>query len=217
MPSTDEDVAMSYVQSSLHQKGIRNHADQHRAAVARMTSAESRSTWEDAARELDLLENNLAWKNDDFSPIVCASEEKEYEPQLIADRLLALDRAILANDIGGLLRILRSCYSRDLGGVGNSNLYRHCHIGTKRLIERYVESSLDAIDVILHHATREPDKVLPISNTQEQQWALSGGTTTLPARKILAEILCARQTFGRSALLLSGGGTFGMAHIGIVK
>ncbi len=36
--------------------------------------------------------------------------------------------------------------SRDLGGMGNIDLYRHSYIGTKRLIERYVESAMRTVD-----------------------------------------------------------------------
>ena len=36
-------------------------------------------------------------------------------------------------------------------------------------------------------------------------------------RRLVEQLLQTRQSFGRSALLLSGGGTFGMKHIGVVK
>ncbi|KAK8103608.1 patatin-like phospholipase [Apiospora kogelbergensis] len=39
----------------------------------------------------------------------------------------------------------------------------------------------------------------------------------LETKDLLDAVLFARQSFGRSALLLSGGGTFGMSHIGVLK
>jgi TAG lipase/steryl ester hydrolase/phospholipase A2/LPA acyltransferase len=80
--------------------------------------------------------------------------------------------------------------------MGDLRLYKHSHIGTKSLIERYIESTNETIQSLL---------------------ARSGKQSELEPKFVLEQLLAARQAFGRSALLLSGGGTFGMNHIGVVK
>ena len=82
--------------------------------------------------------------------------------------------------------------------MGNLKLYKHTHIGTKNLIERYISSTLSTLDALLDVSAK----------------AKCDG---LESKYILEQVLSSRQAFGRSALLLSGGGTFGMNHIGVIK
>lgn len=95
-----------------------------------------------------------------------------------------------------MMYLIRTALSRDLGGMDNVDLYRHSYIGTKSLIERYVESTLATIEAVI----------------TQSRW-----DTSVAGRDLLEGMIFARQSFGRSALLLSGGGTFGMAHIGVLK
>ena len=97
-----------------------------------------------------------------------------------------------------MVHLMRTTLSRDLGGMGKSDLYHHSHIGTKQLIERYVDSATDVIETL----------------TSESAVNL---TNNVSYNELLEGLLVARQSFGRSALLLSGGATFGMMHIGVVK
>lgn len=152
--------------------------------------AGSMNEWETAARELDVLEGNEEWKLDDSTG--------DYQAEVIEAKLRELDEARTNCDIPGMLYLLRTAFSRDLGGMGNIDLYRHSYIGTKRLIERYVESAVNTIEALVEKSSyASPPDIEP--------------------RDLLSAALYARQSFGRSALLLSGGATFGMAHIGVVK
>lgn len=154
----------------------------------RLKAADTCKQWQAAAEELDILEGNDKWKN--------ARENGDYNPDLIEHRLHALDEARLNCDMRAMMHLVRTDLSRDLGGMGNVDLYRHSHIGTKTLIERYVQSAVDTIDAIV------------------VQGALN---KEIEGRDMLEGMLLARQSFGRSALLLSGGATFGMSHIGVLK
>ena len=78
-------------------------------------------------------------------------------------------------------------------------LYQHAHVGTKALIERYIDSVQKTLSALLDISARQGDR---------------GG---VQSRLLLEQLLATRQSFGRSALLLSGGGTFGMNHTGVVK
>lgn len=113
-------------------------------------------------------------------------------------RLLQLEEARLHSDVGRMLFLIRTALSRDLGHMSNANLYRHSHVGTKNLIDEYINTALATISTLLDASGRGR------CNGQEMKF-------------ILEQLLSARQAFGRSALLLSGGATFGMNHIGVVK
>lgn len=99
-----------------------------------------------------------------------------------------------------MVHLVRTALSRELGNMGDIDLYRHSYIGTKDLIEQYVKSAVATIEDLVEK---------------------SGYPGALPKdldhSDILEAFLQARQSFGRSALLLSGGGTFGMMHAGVLK
>ncbi|OAA36834.1 Acyl transferase/acyl hydrolase/lysophospholipase [Metarhizium rileyi] len=153
------------------------------------SQAENYTNWKEAATELDTLERNDKWKNEAVS--------SEYDFLLIQERLRALEDARHSNDLRSMMHLIRTELSRDLGGMGSVDLYRHSHAGTKKLIEQYVESAIETIDAIV---TQSALNHHPIG-----------------VKDLLEGMLFSRQSFGRSALLLSGGGTFGMTHIGVLK
>lgn len=157
----------------------------------RATQSETYDEWKAAATELDALEGNDAWKLEDYS--------SEYNAALVQARLDQLDAARLSCDVKRMLFLVRTTLTRGLGGMGDLRLYKHSHIGTKRLIERYIDSAVKTLAVL-------PDMC-----------AKQGDRCPIKLRAVLEELLRARQSFGRTALLLSGGGTFGMNHIGVVK
>jgi TAG lipase/steryl ester hydrolase/phospholipase A2/LPA acyltransferase len=83
--------------------------------------------------------------------------------------------------------------------MGDLRLYKHSHVGTKVLIERYIESAQKLLTALLDVSVKQ------------------GANCPLGPDLLVQQLLLARQSFGRSALLLSGGGTLGMNHIGVVK
>ncbi|TPX07393.1 uncharacterized protein E0L32_002137 [Thyridium curvatum] len=157
-----------------------------------MENAESRQVWEDAARELDILEGNEAWKNDPSTGYL--------NVPLIESFTQHLQEAAANCDIPAMVHFIRTALSRDTGGMADPELYAHSHLGTKKLVERYVESSVYLIEALLR-LTASPSR-------------MPDGLTD---RDLLDVMYLARTSFGRSALVLSGGATFGMAHIGVLK
>ncbi|KAG6034963.1 hypothetical protein E4U40_003242 [Claviceps sp. LM458 group G5] len=157
--------------------------------LGEMKSAETYQQWSAAASELDQLDGNDRWKHD--------TEDGEYDFLLIQERLNALDKARASGDVRATMHLVRTELSRGLGGMDNVDLYRHSYIGTKKLIERYVDSAIQSIDALVCQSTFKHHDV--------------------PVKDLLEAMLYSRQSFGRSALLLSGGGTFGMTHIGVLK
>lgn len=157
----------------------------------RMRNAESYEEWRMAATELDILEGNDTWKQED--------ESAEYDVALVEARLKQLNEACMSCDVKKMLFLIRTSLTRGLGGMGDLRLYKHCHIGTKALIERYIESAQKTLTALLDVSAKQSNDAC------------------VEPRIVLEQLLAARQSFGRSALLLSGGGTFGMNHIGVVK
>lgn len=156
----------------------------------RVSQAVSFDEWRSCACELDELEGNNAWKQ--------TFESDEYNPQLVWERMRQLEDARISCDISRMVFLIRTALSRDLGGMCNASLYRHAHVGTKNLIDQYINTALDTISTLVD---------------------LSGSDRCdlSEMRYILDQLLTARQAFGRSALLLSGGATYGMCHIGVLK
>jgi TAG lipase / steryl ester hydrolase / phospholipase A2 / LPA acyltransferase len=143
-----------------------------------------------AAAELDVLEGKDAWKSDAVSPY--------YNHTLLQRHLNDLNEAQTSGDAAHMLFLLRTSLTRSLGNMGDVNLYKHSHIGTKFLIEEYISSACSTLDAFLNSVgTLQGSKLEP--------------------RHVMDQLLATRQAFGRSALLLSGGGTFGMTHVGVVK
>jgi TAG lipase / steryl ester hydrolase / phospholipase A2 / LPA acyltransferase len=146
-------------------------------------------TWRGAAEELDKIEGNNAWKANPESPL--------YDYKLIQSRLTELEEARLSGDPARMLRLLRNSLTRSLGNMGDLSLYKSSHVGTKYLIEKYIGTVCDTFEVFLNCCDKTK--------------------ANLDSRHVYEELLRTRQSFGRSALLLSGGGTFGMTHTGVVR
>ncbi|EFQ31930.1 patatin-like phospholipase [Colletotrichum graminicola] len=176
--------------TELERESRRKKEERRLVLALRMKNAQTRKQWQDAAEELDILEENDMWKLDPYTG--------DYNPALIEARLEELDDARINCDTRAMMHLVRTSLSRDLGGMENVDLYRHSYVGTKNLIERYVDSAMQTIDALV----------------EKSQFALPEG---MGQRDILESVLHARQSFGRSALLLSGGGTLGMSHIGVLK
>ncbi|KAF2132419.1 patatin-domain-containing protein [Dothidotthia symphoricarpi CBS 119687] len=166
-------------------------ADRRQVLYLRMKNAESYDEWRAAATDLDALEGNDVWKEEDNS--------EEYHAALVAARLSELDDARLNCDVTRMMFLIRTALTRGLGDMGDLRLYKHSHIGTKKLIERYIDSAQSTMAALL--------------DVSEKQ----GNQCPIDPSIMVEQLLNARQSFGRSALLLSGGGTFGMNHIGVVK
>jgi TAG lipase/steryl ester hydrolase/phospholipase A2/LPA acyltransferase len=98
-----------------------------------------------------------------------------------------------------MIFLLRTSLTRGLGGMGDLRLYKHSHIGTKALIERYIESAQKTLTALMDVSAKQ------------------GANCPIEPRALVEQLVLTRQAFGRSALLLSGGGTFGMNHIGVLK
>ncbi|TKV67160.1 DUF3336 domain-containing protein [Marinobacter panjinensis] len=117
-----------------------------------------------------------------------------YHYELIYDRLSNLRSYRQQNDFERLKRALREGLHHDLGNMGNTALYTRSHVGTKHLIEEYITQVCESLDFLCD--TRVPG--FPVADK------LQFFRDTLTS-------------YGRPALLLSGGATLGMFHFGVIK
>lgn len=153
--------------------------------LAEQKSATTFRKWYDALAELDELLGSNAWKTDPLSP--------DYDYQQVELNLQEMRQARLNGDHKLLLYLVRTKWSRNFANMGDPSLYRHSHVGTKRLIEEYIEECQKALSFLV-----------------------SDESAQLDDRYLLGMLVQTRKNIGRTALVLSGGSTFGFSHIGVL-
>lgn len=175
---------LDYAQSQLNRIVYPNNP--HTFYKHLLEAASNYQQWSAAATILDEIEGKSAWKADPVSDL--------YDYKLIQDRLESLRTARETGDLTNLIFLLRTSLSRNLGDMGNPNLYSKTHIGTKHLIEEYISEVVKCLNLVC--MSEMPD---------------------FPAKTKMEFFLNTRQSFGRSALLLSGGATLSLHHVGVCK
>lgn len=151
-----------------------------------MAEAPNYETWKAAALELDYLQGNVEWKETFVSDI--------YNYEMIYDRLRQLRECHQQQDYRTLQRALREGLHHDLGNMGDPRLYQHSFVGTKHLIEEYVNQVCESLNLLCDsdvEGFQTADKIAFFKDTL--------------------------LSFGRPALLLSGGATLGLFHLGVIK
>jgi len=117
-----------------------------------------------------------------------------YHYELVYDRLSNLRHYRQQKDADRLKRALREGLHHDLGNMGNRALYSRSRVGTKHLIEEYITQVCESLDYLCD--TADPN----FPNIEKLQFFRDTLTS-----------------FGRPALLLSGGASLGMFHFGVIK
>jgi TAG lipase/steryl ester hydrolase/phospholipase A2/LPA acyltransferase len=117
-----------------------------------------------------------------------------YDYNSIRRRLDRLRSLRARHDDVGLLFALNEGIHGNMGGMGSSKLHHKAHAGTKKLIEDYVDEIVHALN---HLAELDSEQI---------------GLT-----EKLDFFYRANHCYGRSALMLSGGGVLGFYHLGVVK
>ena len=121
-------------------------------------------------------------------------QTSQYDYTQIRLRLDRLRSLRARHDYHGLLFTLNEGIHGNMGGMGRSSLYKRAKFGTKKLIEQYVDEIDDSLRFL---AELDSDDV--------------------PVQEKLDFFYRANVCFGRSALMLSGGGVLGFYHLGVVK
>ncbi|CEG44835.1 triacylglycerol lipase [Plasmopara halstedii] len=144
------------------------------------------------AGELDKLEGMDKWRENPASGLFL------YERMM--NKTEMYKRLKLENDVIGLMFSLRAGLLRKHWGLGNPKLYSISNVGTKHVIEDYLDTIVQSMDVVLRS-----------SGTNEEN------SDELSIDNKLAFFSETRHAYGRSALMLSGGGAHGFYHTGVIK
>ncbi|MCW8845830.1 MAG: DUF3336 domain-containing protein [Gammaproteobacteria bacterium] len=121
-------------------------------------------------------------------------ESKDYDNELLASRTRLLKKLLKAHDIPRLVFYLREELHGNLANMANPALYMAAKAGTKYLITDYLHEVRSALNYLCDTEIKG-----------------------FPPSKKLEFFKRAAQSFGRSALLLSGGATLGLFHMGVIK
>lgn len=163
--------------------------DEKQAQVDRLIEAQKYATtylrWYEISLQLDELLGNNKWKE--------TAESECYDYELVRSVTQEMREAREARDSKLLLYIIRTKWTRNLGNMGDINLYRHSFVGTKKIVEEYIEECQNALTFL----TQDPE-------------------ANLDDRYLLGMLIQTRKNIGRTALVLSGGSTFGIFHIGVL-
>jgi hypothetical protein len=124
-----------------------------------------------------------------------------YADELINTRVLEesikqMKQLRASNDVSALLRLLQPCISRSYCGINNEKLFRDMRpalAGSKFIVEEFVSEMARSINFVAALECK-------IGLQPRLQWMLE-----------------ARHSHGKTALLLSGGASFGLYHLGVVK
>lgn len=119
-------------------------------------------------------------------------DSEKYDYKLLRRRLKLLQNLREQDDIPALVHHLRSGLMRSLGGSLNPDLYQKTLADTKQLIQDYQKEVCTSL----------------IHVFQSQKFNL---------KQKIEFFSESRYAFGKSALMLSGGGGLGMYHLGVVK
>lgn len=160
--------------------GNRNLADKMTNELAHSQDFEE---WMTKAMELDILTGSDVWRTSHRSNV--------YDYNLILSRRHHLKVVRESKDIKAMMYLLRSGLLRNLGGITDPRLFCHSYLGTKHLIESY----MDEVVSQLEH----------VADTSH---------ATLSRQAKIDFFMETRQSFGSSALLLHGGASFGKQEEG---
>lgn len=117
----------------------------------------------------------------------------DYPYQLLEQHAQQLESLINQQDYNALIPFVQESLHRTIGELGNERLYQRALSGTKNLIEKYLNLIVTSLDAVCDN---------PLKGISELDK--------------LALFTQAEKNFGQPALMLSGGGTFGIYHLGVV-
>ena len=160
---------------------------QRRRLEQQLTVATSYDEWLGAAVELDRLDENDAWRAEDESPLFDAPLIRRHTAELSALRR--------AGDFGALEATVTESLYRNLAEVTSAPLYEQTHTGEPQHVVR------DWLDECVTSLESLRDANIPGLSVRDRRERFSRALDNL----------------GQTALMLSGGGAWGLYHLGVVK
>lgn len=118
----------------------------------------------------------------------------DYDWRLIRSRLRQIQQYRQEGAHAKLIHHLRQGLHWNLGNTGNTTLYSVARVGTKKLITVYLQTVCESLEFVADLPENE--------------------LTAVEKLRFFHDVAL---SYGRSALMLSGGATLGLFHVGVVK
>lgn len=118
-------------------------------------------------------------------------QSNDYDYKLISSLALRLDQLRSQKRYDELTEVIRSGLVRNIGSICSAEMFSRAYAGTKVLIESYINSVVRSLQVLSQQEKAENNSFQFFKD--------------------------ARQSYGRTALVLHGGSLFGMCHLGVIK
>ncbi|MFT4021532.1 MAG: DUF3336 domain-containing protein [Acinetobacter sp.] len=164
----------------------KQHASRLKKLRRQLQHAENYQEWKEIALQLDEESGVQAWKTDHSSPY--------FDAEVIAHRLNLLKKYRTQHRLQDLMHILREGLTHDIANICHPMLFVVCHLGTKKIIEDYVEE----VSLCLQYVVAVPNELISL------------------AEKATFFQNC-QTAYGQPALMFSGGATLGLFHGGVCK
>lgn len=160
-------------------------------AKRQLSRSETYEEWESILYEMDSYNGVDLWRHNPISD--------NYDYRLINERLQQLKLLRQSHDLLKIVGIFRSGLIRNFGGISDKDLFIKSYVGTKVLIESYIEEALTCLEFI-------------------KDYDISDNYSLLKPNQLKLDFFHdARQTFGSTLLILQGGSLFGLCHLGVIR
>ncbi|QER39183.1 DUF3336 domain-containing protein [Acinetobacter suaedae] len=168
--------------------GKRNTYQTYRVGVLqeRLRHTSSYEEWKDVALKLDQEMGAEAWKYDNESPY--------FDAEILSRRHNLLRKYRTQHRTLDLMYVLREGLSYDFANIGHPMLFAETYIGTKKIIENYVEEVSECF-----------------------RYLSSSECITFQLKEKIQFFEECQKAYGQPALMLSGGATLGLFHTGVCK
>lgn len=157
-----------------------------KALESDIANASSYKAFLEASLEHDALSGADEWREQESCNL--------YDYNLIRKRVNRIRDAKAKRDAAGLMFILHEGIHGNLGNIANPELHSFAKIGTKKLIEEFLEEVCSAMAFIFEAPDHEVDFYDKLAFFEETSHA-----------------------YGQSCLMLSGGASLGFFHVGVIK
>ncbi|RMD39914.1 hypothetical protein DV735_g5215, partial [Chaetothyriales sp. CBS 134920] len=154
----------------------------------RLGQAKSYAEWAQTAQELDEYLGNEKWKRSAPYSYYNYQTVKKVKDQLAG----LLDKSDQSAAVEELKVVLEGCVRNNFVGVESPQLYSETYIGSKDLVQQFVETVEQGLRVVLE-------------------------TKLLSREDKAAFFKHLELNYGRTALCLSGGATFAYYHFGVIR
>lgn len=151
-----------------------------------LEKAGSYREWQAIAYELDLQDDKIAWRKDDYSEL--------FHSQLLQEHIFLMKEYRRTHQGVKLVEAVQESLSRHSWELNSPKLYSEARSGTKFIIKEYFEEIEKSVNFVCENSFN--------------------GISDHDKLRILSE---GNRVHGSTALLLSGGASFGIYHLGVVK